>query len=248
MKVTLNEPKYLKDSISIISELVNEVNLKFSSNMVELVATDPANVALVDFKLLSSAFSEYEVPSDKVIGINLSNFTQILKRVKSSDILTLELDEDRNRLKVTLKGITSRDFNLSLIDIDEKEQKIPKLSFNAKIHTNTLLLADAIEDMDVVSDNLSFIAKPNLFIIKSDGNLSSAKVEISGDEETIINSGEDEILSKYSIEYLKKIMKGSKLSSSLTLEFSENYPLKVEFRVIDKLNLGFILAPRTAVD
>src|SRR3989344_4377227 len=145
MKVTLNEPKYLKDSISIISELVNEVNLKFSSNMVELVATDPANVALVDFKLLSSAFSEYEVPSDKVIGINLSNFTQILKRVKSSDILTLELDEDRNRLKVTLKGITSRDFNLSLIDIDEKEQKIPKLSFNAKIHTNTLLLADAIE-------------------------------------------------------------------------------------------------------
>jgi len=248
MKVTLNEPKYLKDSISIISELVNEVNLKFSSNMVELVATDPANVALVDFKLLSSAFSEYEVPSDKVIGINLSNFTQILKRVKSSDILTLELDEDRNRLKVTLKGITSRDFNLSLIDIDEKEQKIPKLSFNAKIHTNTLLLADAIEDMDVVSDNLSFIAKPNLFIIKSDGNLSSAKVEISGDEETIINSGEDEILSKYSIEYLKKIMKGSKLSSSLTLEFGENYPLKVEFRVIDKLNLGFILAPRTAVD
>ena len=54
MKLTLAEPKYLKDSISIISELVNEASFKITPEAIELVAMDPANVAMVIFKLLSS--------------------------------------------------------------------------------------------------------------------------------------------------------------------------------------------------
>ena len=71
MKLTLNDPRYLKDSILIISELVNEVNLKIYKDRIELVAMDPANVSMVIFKLLSSAFSEYNVKEEKTIGINL---------------------------------------------------------------------------------------------------------------------------------------------------------------------------------
>jgi DNA polymerase III sliding clamp (beta) subunit (PCNA family) len=60
MKLTLAEPKYLKDSISIISELVNEARLKITPDFIEIIAMDPANVAMVVFKLLSSAFVEYD--------------------------------------------------------------------------------------------------------------------------------------------------------------------------------------------
>ena len=58
MRLTLAEPKYLKDSISIISELVNEAKLKISKDGIELVAMDPANVAMVIFRLLPTAFTE----------------------------------------------------------------------------------------------------------------------------------------------------------------------------------------------
>ena len=51
MKLTLTEPRYLRDSILIISELVNEVNLKFTKDKVELIAVDPATVAMVFFRL-----------------------------------------------------------------------------------------------------------------------------------------------------------------------------------------------------
>jgi len=64
MKLTLAEPKYLKDSISIISDLVNEARFKVTPEAIELVAMDPANVAMVIFKLLSSAFTEYDVKED----------------------------------------------------------------------------------------------------------------------------------------------------------------------------------------
>lgn len=248
MKFTLTEPRYFKDSILIISELVNEVNLKLYKDRMELLAMDPANVAMVVFKLLSSAFSEYSVEEEKTIGINLINLTQILKRVKPTDILTLELDPNKNRLYLTLKGITTKRFELSLLDIEEKEQRVPNLKFNAKVETNTLLFNDAIEDMDIISDSLSFQVMNDKFIIQSEGNISSGKIEITADEETGISLSGEPVNSRYSIEYLKKIIKGSKLANIVTLEFGQDYPLKVEYKVLDKLVLQFVLAPRTPTD
>lgn len=249
MKLTLTEPRYLKDSIMIISELVNEVNLKFSKDKMELVAVDPATVAMVIFKLLSSAFSEYTIDKERTIGISLDALTQILRRAKPTDILTIELDEEKNRLNIILKGSTVRKFNLGLLDIDEREQKVPNLKFAAKIETNTLLFTEAIEDMDIISDNLTFVANGNSFLIQSEGTTSSGKVEIGGDEETNIETNkEEEQASRYSVEYLKKIIKAAKLSNNVTLEFGQDYPLRAEYRVLDKLSLQFVLAPRIPND
>ena len=57
MKLTLNENKYLKEPILVISELVNEATFKIDKDKIELVAMDPGNVAMVIFKLLSTAFT-----------------------------------------------------------------------------------------------------------------------------------------------------------------------------------------------
>jgi len=39
MKLVLAEPKYLKDSISIISDLVTDVNINVDKDKLELIAT-----------------------------------------------------------------------------------------------------------------------------------------------------------------------------------------------------------------
>ena len=59
-------------------------------------------------------------------------------------------------------------------------------------------------------------------------------------------SREKNVKSKYSIEYLKKISKASKLADNVLLQFSNDYPLKAEFKAKDKLDLVFILAPRVS--
>ena len=56
------------------------------------------------------------------------------------------------------------------------------------------------------------------------------------------------IKSKYSIEYLKKIVKGGKLSNMAEISFNKDYPLKVEFKEVDKVMMSFILAPRVEND
>ena len=85
MRLTLAEPSYLKESVSIISDLVNEARFKVTKDAIELVAMDPANVAMVIFKLLSSCFTEYDVKGDIEIAINLENLKQILRRAGAND-------------------------------------------------------------------------------------------------------------------------------------------------------------------
>lgn len=241
MKLTLAEPKYLKDSISIISELVNEASFKVTSNAIELVAMDPANVAMVMFKLLSSAFVEYDVKETTELAINLNNLKQVLRRVKPADMLSLEMAD--NKLNVILKSNTTRTFSLPIIELDEKEQKVPELSFPVSIKTHSSLFTDSIEDVDIVGESVSFIAEPKKFTLMAEGDLNKAQIEITPDDATTINAKE-KVKAKYSIEYLKKMIQGSKIADEVTIQFNKDYPLKLDYKAVDKVSLSFILAPR----
>ena len=247
MRLTLSEPKYLKDSISIISELVTEGRFKITTDAIELVAMDPANVAMVIFKLFSSAFTEYDVKEQLEIAINLNDLKQILRRAKLNDTLTLEMDE--NKLKVQLRGTSIRTFSLPIIELEEKEQKIPSLNFPVSITTTAEILNDAIEDADIVAESVSFIAEQDKLMVQGEGDLSKAHIEIKAGEETkIASEKEDKVKAKYSIEYLKKMISGSKIANNVTIKFDKDYPLKLEFKEVDRVLLNFILAPRVEND
>src|SRR3989338_5508465 len=104
MKLSLADPRFLKDSITIISDLVSEARFKVTPDAIELVAMDPANVAMVLFKLLSSTFVEYDVKKEQILAVNLNDLKQVLKRARPNETLTLETEP--GRLKLTLKSNT----------------------------------------------------------------------------------------------------------------------------------------------
>lgn len=243
MKLTLAEPKYLKDSISIISELVTEARFKINKTGIELVAMDPANVAMVIFKLLASSFVEYQVENDIRLSINLNNLKQVLRRAKPNDMITLEVID--NKLNITLKSKTKRTFSLPIIDGDEREQKVPELNFPVTITTDAEQLIESIEDVDIVGESVSFIGEQNAFLISAEGDMSKALIEIPADETTTIKTTKAEkVKAKYSVEYLKKMIAAGKLVPTVTIQFNKDYPLKLEYKAVDKLMLSFILAPR----
>src|SRR3989338_958852 len=241
MKLTLAEPTYLKESISIISDLVNEARFKVNKDAVELVAMDPANVAMVIFKLLSSCFTEYDVKEETQIAINLGNLKQILRRASSNDMLSLELSND-NKLSIRLKGNTTRTFNLPIIELEEKEQKIPDLKFPVSVTMPSSTLTNVIEDADIVAESVTFEVEKGKFTVHAIGDLSQAKIEVKAGDDVKIEADE-RVKAKYSIEYLKKMIGGSKLSENAEIRFNRDYPLKLDFKVVDKLLLSFILAP-----
>lgn len=248
MRLVLADPTFLKDSISVISDLVNEARFKVTKNGLDLVAMDPANVAMVIFKFLSSSFTEYEVEKEQEIAVNLQNFKQVLRRVNASDIVTLELTGD-NKLQVQIKGSTTRTFSLPLIELEEKEQRVPNLTFPIVVNTKSSILTDAVTDADIVAESVTFSAEPEKFTISAEGDLSHARIEIKQGEDTKVKSETSaKVKAKYSIEYLKKMINAGKLAGEVSVYFNQDYPLKLEYKVLDKLLLSFILAPRVEND
>ena len=70
-------------------------------------------------------------------------------------------------------------------------------------------------------------------------------IEIREDEATkVVTNSDEKVKAKYSIEYLKKMIGGAKLSENVEIRFNNDYPLRLDFKRIDKLALSFILAPR----
>lgn len=248
VKLVISDASYLKDSVSVLSELVNEARFKMTKDGLELVAMDPANVAMVIFKLLSSSFTEYDVQQEQSLAINLQNFKQVLKRASPSDVLTLETGPD-NKLTIQLKGATTRTFSLPIIDLEDKEQRVPNLSFPVTVSTPSAMLNDAISDVDIIAESVSLAAEPEHFSIAAEGDLSKAHIEIKSSDDTHIRSDtKAKVKAKYSIEYLKKMIQAAKLSDRVDIHFNQDYPLRLDYKVIDKLSMSFILAPRVEND
>src|SRR3989344_4558631 len=191
MKIVLAEPKYFKESISIISDLVTEAKFKATVDGLEMVAMDPANVAMVAFKMLSSCFTQYELKKDEEVAINLNNLKQILKRAKGDDVMTIETTED-NKLKIILKSNTVRSFSLPTLELEEKEQKVPELTFPLSVEMDSSLLSESIEDVNVVAESVTFLGEKNMLLVKAEGDLSKAFIEIKNDDNTTIKTDSDD--------------------------------------------------------
>ncbi|MCA9485871.1 MAG: proliferating cell nuclear antigen (pcna) [Nanoarchaeota archaeon] len=238
MHLTLQSPKIFADIVTIISDLVKEVRLKINKDGISLTAIDPANVAMVYFKIPATLFSEFNIEKEEeTLGINLDNLKAVLRRCKPGASLVLEKQE--NTLKIGLRDRIKRDFSLALIEIDAEEKNLPEWEFNSVVHLNSDAFVEVIEDCAVVSDAVSFIAEPNKFVVEAHG-LNSARAEFSSDEAEI-HSGNSQ--ARFSLEYLSKFTKGAKISNRSTLSFSDNHPMRLDFHTGEVI-LSFVLAPR----
>ena len=241
MKLKLDNPKIFSEIISIISEMVLEVRIKVNNEGLSITAIDPANVAMILFKLPADAFSELEVEKEEVLGVSLDNLKAVLRRVKAGSVLAMEKEE--NMLKIIIQDKIRKEFSLALIDVEGDEKPIPNLNFVSKIEMTSVDFSEAIEDCNVVADSCSFVSAPDNFVIQGKGNLNSFKSEFSDE----VNIQAEEATSKYSLEYLQKMIKGTKLTDKVVLNFGNDYPLKLEFNT-PKISLSFILAPRVETE
>jgi proliferating cell nuclear antigen len=238
MLIRLDHPRLFSEIISIISELVLEVRIRVNKEGMSIIAIDPANVAMISFKLPSSAFPEFEIETEEVLGVSLESLKAVLRRCSQTSILVLTREE--NTLKIEIRDKIKREFNLALIDIEGEEKSIPNLEFTSKIEMSGNNFAESIEDCSVVADSCAFSTMADKFIIQAKGSLNSFESQFSSDELSI-QAQEDK--SKYSLEYLQKMIKATKLTEKVIINFGTDYPLKLDFNT-PMIQLSFILAPR----
>jgi proliferating cell nuclear antigen len=231
--------------LDTISSLIIEGNFLIDKNGIKLIAMDPASVAMVTFHLLPSAFIDFSVDKQTTVTLSIDKLVNVLRRANVNDQVTLQLDEEANKMKILMKGKTNRNFSIPIIEGTKEEQKVPELKFNAKVELEAEVLKNAVKDAAMISDCLIFEADKDKLLLYSKGDYGDTQTEVTKESQSLISINVSEkSKAKYSIEYLDKMMKASKLADVVTIQFSSDYPIKMDFKSLDKLQLSFILAPR----
>lgn len=240
----LEDVGLLRDSVAAISELIDETELHIKEKGIEMISADRAVVVVVDFQLSRNAFKEYSHESDMRIGINLMSLLSVLRRARPQDRLRIKVED--NKLHLTLESDSTRNFVLPLLDVSREESPpVDKLDFSASVKINSEVLGSGVEDAELITDSVVFTVRKDAFLMKSESDSSSAQLSIpTGTEGLHVLNVNEPVRSRYSVDYLKKILKAKKVADTASMHMSTDYPMKISFEVPGKMSLGFILAPR----
>jgi proliferating cell nuclear antigen len=242
--IKLSEPRILNGTIGVISDFITEATFSIQPEGIRMVAMDPANISMVILTILPSAFIEYKVEGPEEITINLENFKQALKRAKPTDALALT--SEKNKLKLTILGRSTKKFYIPLLEREAKERKVPSLEFMATVELDANEFRDYIDDASIAADAVTFEADKSLFTISAGDVSSKVSIELAKGNDALLqlSVGGDAVKATYSVEYLKKMARTSALSDTAVIQFANDYPLKLDFKSLNKLQMSFILAPR----
>ncbi|MBA7630887.1 hypothetical protein ES703_38412 [subsurface metagenome] len=240
------DSKTWKTCVGAMVNLIDEAAFKFTPDGIKMKAMDPSHVALLDFELPASAFEEYKIKQPTTLGIGLTEMNKILARAKAEDELALELDEEKNRLTLTFKGVSTRRLSLPLIDVSEAELPEPKLQFTATADVVAGVIQDGLKDAEIVGDNVKFELSEDGFFLSAESDKGASELKLrKGDQALPKLSVKQPAHAMFNIKYLSDMAKAAGSSDVITINLGTDLPIQLDLQVAEgKGRLRFLLAPR----
>ncbi|OYT47878.1 DNA polymerase sliding clamp [Thermoplasmatales archaeon ex4484_36] len=235
----------LRETLDVISSLVDEAKFRFDEEGLKIRAVDPAHVAMVDLALSKSAFETYEVEPMEM-GVNLPKVQNHLKGVKADSIVILKVDDDTGRLTMNIENLTVK---MPLIDLSEMtEPKIPDLpdmKAQVKVHNSTEVLK-AVKASESISDYITLdMQTEDVLNLYSSEELSSMNLELRKGKDYDVIQFSGPARSSFSLDYFSQIMKAIGGEKELELHLGVDYPLKMLFHIGEGEGRAlYLLAPR----
>ncbi len=245
-KASVSDARLWKNLLGAISTLIEEADFNATPDGIKLRSMDPSHVAMVDFEWQKTAFEEYTCIEPTKIRVNIASMLKLLKRVGSDEILEMLYDEKTRKLNLTLKGKMMRKFTMPTLDPAQEEVPTPKITFNSKVKLTTSTFRDIIEDVQAVSDNVRLEATSDKLTAAATTELSSAVIELDKGSEMLLGlEVKEPSKATFNLNYLSEITKaGASTSEIVTVEFSSNMPIRLEFDIPQQGRLLYYLAPR----
>lgn len=231
----------LKGIIDVTAPLVNEVKLNITPKGISLRAVDPAHVAMVDLEVKDKAFEEFKA-TEMELGIDMDKLGGIMRLSSSGDMVSLEYDEDSNRLIVKIGNLVRK---MGLIDTaGMPDPKMPTLKLPAKVVLKASELSQGVRASEAVSDHLALTVSKDNFELFAEGDTDTVNLKLPKDlVDELITTGKCKSL--FSIDYFSNMIKPVRGEDLITIMIGNDNPIRVEFDIADKKgHVTYLLAPR----
>ncbi len=240
----LEDAQTLKKCVKTLNTLINEGQFQVNDQGINLKAMDPSQIAMVNFELPKSSFSDFDASEETTIGLNLDDLNDRTKRSRSEDSIEMSLANSGSRLKMVFKGKVEREFDQPLLDLSGSNATEPSIDYGTEIKINGGNLKENLKDANLISSHVVFKATPEEFVIEAEGDKGNVNISIGKDDDVILDYKVDkEERAMFPIEYLNDLLTGANSSSIVTLNLKADKPLKLRYG-IDDATFTYYLAPR----
>ncbi|MFW9857054.1 MAG: hypothetical protein ACFFFG_18535 [Candidatus Thorarchaeota archaeon] len=212
---------------------------------------DKGRFAMVDLKIHPSYFEgagSFTCDKEYVIAVHMQDLKKVLQRARKDDMLTVELDENKEILKLAYTGRGTRDFILPLSAPEETQLPDPsELDFGVTAELVGGALSEIVRDVSIVGDLVTIRADAGKMIFSSSHDKKEVSVEMEVDQQgnsALTSISMDKTAeSMYPTDYFKNIILVDNSFASAKLWFDSDKPLKLLYQYENNLALGYLLAP-----
>ena len=250
-----------KSISSAIMTIIDEALFDAGPQGITFRSMDPSHIALIDINWPSSAFEKYHCDSTIKFGVRIDEFSKIIKRANTNDSIEIGVVSDNSSLNIkTTGGGYLRDYKMRLIESTGNRSPLPQMIFDSKIVIGIATLDKILSDVGAISEKITIDSSgistnKKTVIFSGDSDRGEARVTMDVDDDNN-NKSKVELLeeitvkenskSTYNIDFISKIIRaiGHQSSNLVTMEYSSNKPLRLEFLLSGVVKLQFYLAPR----
>lgn len=269
-----------KALVEILGTVGEEIIIRADARGLRATFFDHSRICLTHLELKPHFFTQYTCPASVTAKIPLDDLDRVLKRARVGSTKTpldsieifINKSEPTTKRKTLLNRITCRspkmvrDLEILLLDgdNDDWDSKIAvdelNLDFSAKVRFNPEALDIVCRDAELYSDDLAFTVTKDGLHLETDGDLGRFSCTLPTDENPIMELAEVKEnkpipVSKFSISYLKKLMKVHRWASVATFAMANQSPARFEIPIDaegeDEEDAGclvYFLAPKVEGD
>jgi len=234
----------LKAIVSAISTLVEEATFVVDVEGITFRGMDPSHVALIDISWPNSAFEKYECDSDVKFGVRIDEIAKLIKRAGKKDSIHISISE-KNMLLVTIAK--NKKYKMRLIESSATNTPLPKSTYDVNLKMPLKVFDKILGDVQAVAKYLTINTTPDSITFSGRGDTGEVDIEIDPKNQEEVESLEvtNEGAGTYDLEYINSIVKAvGTAASTITCEYSQSKPLRIEFKVANIGVIHFYLAPR----
>jgi proliferating cell nuclear antigen len=233
----------LKTILKALRANVDEARFRIDESGIRVRAVDPANVAMDDLTLNTSAFESYDA-TPGVLGLDLDRFADPVNLAKKDNLVQFSLDRETRKLVVFVDGI---EFRMACLDpaTIRAEPTLPELELPASATLDRDVLQQGVKAADLVADHVGFRMDADEEVLRIEAEGDTDTVDFQLDEEKLDQATFAEASSLFSLDYMKKIVRTIPKGASVTVDFGSEFPIMLSYDLDDDAgSMTRMLAPR----
>jgi proliferating cell nuclear antigen PCNA len=243
-KATIEDIIKMKDALTPINEIFDEVVFNVDSEGIKAMLVDRASVTMADIVFKSSLFKEYEVEGNVKICINMQEFFHSLKLFSGETTISLEGD---HTLVLSQNKPDMKIIKIRLMDLEEKsfpKEQLQQLKFLSNIEMESAVLEKVVKESEKhYGGNLMFSVDENRLRVFGRSDMSEYDFRVEKNSGAIVKlQVKEPCMTSLNRDYIEKVVKATSISSIVRISMGNDFPLKLAY-ANDNISVTFYVAP-----